>query len=157
MRRLRDLQCANSGALRLLGASETPDDRATEALLHREFAADRIRGEWFRATPALLEFIEDARSRCPQPGSFDELRRRDDRLDRLAREAEEFRSCSTSRPTVCRVFEFDRRFRPRLERLRGWADLGGPLRTRTEVEVAADAIQALLPECRGCLHVLSVA
>ena len=47
---------AHSGAeLRLLATM--PGTRRKERTLHRKFAADRVRGEWFRATDDLLAYI----------------------------------------------------------------------------------------------------
>lgn len=34
-------------------------DRWTEAQVHGQFARDRVQGEWFRESPALLAYIQD--------------------------------------------------------------------------------------------------
>ena len=46
----------NPTELKLLHAE--PGTFKTEKIYHRQFAAIRVRGEWFRKTPELLEFIE---------------------------------------------------------------------------------------------------
>jgi hypothetical protein len=61
-RRVRTLQTASAAPLVLLGV--IPGDGKVERRLHRRFAANRIRGEWFRATPELLAHI-DALTRPP--------------------------------------------------------------------------------------------
>src|SRR5579864_9290218 len=55
IRRLTGFQTGNSERLVLLGVTE--GDRKAEAALHRRFAPFRVRGEWFRADPALLTVI----------------------------------------------------------------------------------------------------
>jgi hypothetical protein len=52
-RRISELQTAAAGELRLLGTTE----RYSEVLLHEMFAASKIRGEWFIATPDLVRFL----------------------------------------------------------------------------------------------------
>lgn len=57
-------------------------DRALEKRLHRQFEADRIDGEWFAPTPALLAYIAGGDGQCPPlpeparpgPGSLDTSR-----------------------------------------------------------------------------------
>ena len=53
--RLKTLQCGNSTKLRGLAAWE--GDAAHERAIHGAFAHLRVRGEWFRPTPALICFI----------------------------------------------------------------------------------------------------
>lgn len=53
-RRVRSLQTASPVELVFLGALPMHTD---EAILHRRWRMQRIRGEWFKATPDLLEFI----------------------------------------------------------------------------------------------------
>jgi hypothetical protein len=50
------LQTGNHEKLRLLCAA--PGDRYFEKAIHRVFAADRLIGEWFTCTPALLALIK---------------------------------------------------------------------------------------------------
>jgi hypothetical protein len=62
--RVRTLQCANSGKLKVLAT--IPGDEGLEGRLHRHFAKSRIRpkGEWFRLTDdlrAYINSISDAR------------------------------------------------------------------------------------------------
>lgn len=54
--RAADLQTGNPGELVVL-AVVAGGTRADEAELHRRFAADRVAGEWFRPSPALLAFV----------------------------------------------------------------------------------------------------
>lgn len=49
--RWRELQAGNPEKLSLLGFA--PGGRVEEARFHQRFAADRIRGEWFKRSPAL--------------------------------------------------------------------------------------------------------
>lgn len=56
-RRLRSLQTATASKLVLLGV--VPGDLSTEAELHRHFADYRLRGEWFRGAPPVLETVRD--------------------------------------------------------------------------------------------------
>lgn len=58
-RRIQILQVGSPGAVKLLGwIRAKPEDRL-ECVIQGRFKKDRLRGEWFRATPALLKFIED--------------------------------------------------------------------------------------------------
>ena len=50
--RLRDLQCASSEPLRLLGATNV-----SEGVVHRKFKKERIRGEWYQPSEGLLKYI----------------------------------------------------------------------------------------------------
>jgi len=59
-RRLSGLQTSHSEPLELMAAIS--DDRIGEFETHEQFAHLRIRGEWFRAEPELLEFIETTKS-----------------------------------------------------------------------------------------------
>jgi hypothetical protein len=61
-RRLRSLQIAHSVRLTVLGT--VPGDAVQEAALHAELAADRIRGEWFRPSHAVLAAL--ARASAPE-------------------------------------------------------------------------------------------
>lgn len=42
-----------------------PGSYRIEGLLHKKFAADRISGEWFRASPRLLAMIDDVKAGRP--------------------------------------------------------------------------------------------
>jgi hypothetical protein len=53
--RLSDLQAGNPEPIELIGWMPGPPQ--VERSLHRRFAKLRVRREWFRATPALLQFI----------------------------------------------------------------------------------------------------
>lgn len=55
MRRLRQLQTANSNKLRLVAA--VPGSLADEHRVRVRFVRFRVRGEWFRDTPELREYI----------------------------------------------------------------------------------------------------
>jgi hypothetical protein len=53
--RIEEIKTANHKKLKLLAIQEgTVDD---EGRLHRQFSKDRIRGEWFRLSPALRSYI----------------------------------------------------------------------------------------------------
>lgn len=53
--RIRDLQIAHHTELKVLGCIEgEPRD---EKRLHKQFAHLKVRGEWFRSDPELLDFI----------------------------------------------------------------------------------------------------
>jgi hypothetical protein len=69
-RRLRQLQLFSAEELRLIGLirAQTRDEgsglrtgreRALEQSLHRRFAAQRIRGEWFEPSDALLAMVAE--------------------------------------------------------------------------------------------------
>ena len=56
--RLVSLQCGNWDELCILGISRARGAaHRVEARLHQRFAASRIRGEWFRRTPELIDEI----------------------------------------------------------------------------------------------------
>jgi Meiotically Up-regulated Gene 113 (MUG113) protein/AAA domain-containing protein len=55
--RLKALQSNTGDRLHLLLA--IPGGRAKEAELHQRFSADRVRGEWFRPSPALLSLVRE--------------------------------------------------------------------------------------------------
>lgn len=59
MRRLASLQTANSARLTLLLIM--PGTEEDEQELHRLFADERLRGEWFRPSRRLLRFIDECR------------------------------------------------------------------------------------------------
>lgn len=63
--RRKTLQTGNSAPLVILATM--PGDRSTESALHRRFANDRIAGEWFYPTPALLLFILDVAAKNSPP------------------------------------------------------------------------------------------
>lgn len=54
--RLASLQTASRQNLRLVAT--TSGSQADERALHARFASDRVRGEWFRPSPALLLYID---------------------------------------------------------------------------------------------------
>ena len=60
-RRLQILQVGSPDTLRLLGWIKFPAGEPMERNIHGLFKKSRLRGEWFKATPDLLEFI---RKRC---------------------------------------------------------------------------------------------
>jgi hypothetical protein len=58
-RRVQILQVGSPGTVTLLGwIRTTPEDRL-ESVIQGRFKKDRLRGEWFRATPELMKFIRD--------------------------------------------------------------------------------------------------
>jgi hypothetical protein len=56
--RLAQLQTGNAAPIELLGV--VPGGRSAERELHSRFAADRVSGEWFEASPELLAHITAA-------------------------------------------------------------------------------------------------
>lgn len=56
--RLETLQTGSPTTYEVLGT--IPGDHADEVALHRRFAHLRARGEWFRMTPELVEYLADA-------------------------------------------------------------------------------------------------
>jgi hypothetical protein len=58
-RRLETLQISSPTRLRLLALFE--GSRELECELHRRFAAARIKGEWFKPIPELIEFAKGVR------------------------------------------------------------------------------------------------
>ena len=55
-RRLKEIQTGNPEVLEVVGAM--PGTVRAEKSLHRQFRADHIRGEWFEASAALVDYIE---------------------------------------------------------------------------------------------------
>jgi hypothetical protein len=83
MARLSALQTGNPEPLRLLAA--IPGVREDEQRLHERFAHIRIGGEWFRAEPDLLAFIDGALMGCrEQPKSYDDMFAWEEWYDALA-------------------------------------------------------------------------
>lgn len=56
--RLKQLQTGSHAELRLIGTIAA--EAAREQEMHQAFATDRIRGEWFAATPELREYIRNS-------------------------------------------------------------------------------------------------
>lgn len=61
VRRKREMECANPSPLTIL-AEIVGQGTMLERLIHIKFAKMRIRGEWFKADPALLRFIDDVKA-----------------------------------------------------------------------------------------------
>lgn len=55
-RRCKDLATANPSELWII--TTIPGTQADERTLHQQFREDRVKGEWFRASEPLLQFIE---------------------------------------------------------------------------------------------------
>jgi len=72
--RLAELQVGNHEELRIVGLQlGTPSD---EQLLHKEFASNHIRGEWFRLCDRLATYIKRATQHTTMQlryGGFDEI------------------------------------------------------------------------------------
>ena len=79
--RLRSLGNSHYRELRLLGVME--GGRELERSLHARFADERIRHEWFRPSPRLLEFIERSADQ-PEPRTprRPKLTRQEEKLER---------------------------------------------------------------------------
>ena len=63
--RLRELQACNAFTLRILGVLSGGHE--AEGILHKRFAAHRVRGEWFRLNSEILEFIANIPKPPPDP------------------------------------------------------------------------------------------
>jgi len=61
-RRLSTFQIGNPRELTL--AAAVPGDMYTESLLHRQYQALRIRGEWYEFLGELREYVEQLRNYC---------------------------------------------------------------------------------------------
>lgn len=61
--RIKGLQCACPEGLVLLAT--VPASALTERQAHKQFAAHRIRGEWFRPDPEILTYIESLKKGQP--------------------------------------------------------------------------------------------
>jgi hypothetical protein len=70
-KRMQELQTTSPDKLVLLAT--IPGDYGHEHHLHRTFAADRLRGEWFGQSPLLLALIQAALDRYGPP--FDQRKR----------------------------------------------------------------------------------
>lgn len=150
-RRLTSLQIGSVSKLTMLGI--LPGDAREEGDLHRRFASDRIRGEWFRESPAILSYIESSSAEHLAP--FMELADLEPRLLDLLYEARSFKPA----PKFCanevwygyRGSGFPG-IKPRLSQLVGWfQSSGGKLRTKEAYDIAYEAIYGALPHCQpGC-------
>lgn len=67
-KRLRAIQASSGEKLELLALFA--GSREVEQHLHRKFAADRVHGEWFRESPALLSLIEVTRKAAFQHNAW---------------------------------------------------------------------------------------
>lgn len=56
--RVATLQTGSPVALKVLGVVETDDASYLEAAIHRQFAEDRLHGEWFTLSPALRDYMD---------------------------------------------------------------------------------------------------
>lgn len=63
--RLSKLQISTAYELKLLKLVK--DAAHLEREIHKEFASSRVRGEWFRSSPALLELIDSFPDPEPKP------------------------------------------------------------------------------------------
>lgn len=61
--RLRTLQTGNSYQLRVLGTKES-GAKSEEERFRNRFRASRIRGEWYRRTPELMDLIRQETKQC---------------------------------------------------------------------------------------------
>lgn len=56
-RRIESLQTSNFEELEVIGAIERDDYKSVERELHLRFVQWRVRGEWFAASPELIEHV----------------------------------------------------------------------------------------------------
>jgi hypothetical protein len=64
-RRVKDIQTASPEEIRVL--AQVSGDQDVERMFHGVFAPDHIRGEWFKRSPTLLEFIRVATLKAKYP------------------------------------------------------------------------------------------
>lgn len=62
--RLRNIICNSPVEVELIAAIGAVNAADEEAIWHNRFRDDRVRGEWFRETPALRAAIEAAKRHC---------------------------------------------------------------------------------------------
>lgn len=58
-KRLQGLQISCPDELVLLGSIPDPSGGSLERVLHRQFSAHHVRGEWFRESPELVAFLRE--------------------------------------------------------------------------------------------------
>ncbi len=161
--RLAMLQTATPEPLRLVCI--IPQGIVSEGLLHGQFAALRIRGEWFRAEGELLEFASRMAEQFPPPGAsakpkkagpkpregFAALCQAEPRLRVLYREAQALHK--TAEPgTFCANavwYGYDGKpgLQERLALLVGWDARISRLRNERAYDIAYDTIYDALPDC----------
>lgn len=64
-KRLTGLQISHFEKLHVRATLETLDDVGKELELHKRYAADRIRGEWFKPSPDVLAMVEQLKNTKP--------------------------------------------------------------------------------------------
>jgi hypothetical protein len=157
-KRLDSLKTGSPHALQLLGV--IPGDRAMETLLHREFAAHRMSGEWFRWVPEVESAVRRylAAHSLPvapdSPAGLNKLIAQEPRLLKLYERALSFHRATDPRFCANEVWygysDVRTGLKERLCMLVGWEARKLTLRTEEAYDVAYDAIYEALPDCRAC-------
>lgn len=169
VKRLAELQTGMPYTLRLLAMF--PGSRTDEAEWHADYAADRVRGEWFRVTPRLMrEFIGIMANEVPDIDpkpyaklttavmplrpSFWPVARLSSRLWDLAMDAASVVDDGERRSFCANRIWYDY-YKPRLQHLVGFEASGvtAEARTMQAYRTAYQAVYHCLPDCRGCICV----
>jgi hypothetical protein len=148
-KRLSMLQVGCSNKLAMLAM--IPGNQSEEIKFHRQFGHLKIRGEWFRAAPELLEFVQTIEAK--KLGPFLELAELQPKLMALYEEAKKHREmkggvfCANA---VWYGYPGHRGIKPRLIELVGWNQRWHErLGTCEAYDIAYKTIYEALPDCRG--------
>jgi len=154
VRRLQILALSAPSKLRLLAT--IPGSRDEESRLHRQFAEDRLYGEWFHPSPALLALIASFQD------SWNSLCRFEPRLLDLLKTAEAIKD-DRAKPAFCAnaiwyhgIMQdgtvLPHSLKWELTQLVGWEANTNLLNLRTSgaYGIAYNAIYDALPACRNC-------
>lgn len=139
--RLDELQTGNPYRLRLIGAR--PGGLADERGLHRTFAADRLEGEWFKPTEALLALV--ARHEPPTEAAvlsrgaarWGDLARHEHLLERVINEAKS--EGRRQNPILCRDDLWRNKYKPALTVINRSAEF---------MELAREQVRQAIAPCR---------
>lgn len=144
-RRRCALQTGSPEKLKLLTVLKSNSEKK----LHNKFKGERLHGEWFRPSPALMRFIQTAVAE--QDSKWRQLIQAEPKLQDLFQQARAIKD-DKSKPFFCvhRTLWYDS-FKPALEELVGFAREGDPiLGTSTAYDSARQRIWNTLPDCRNC-------
>lgn len=150
-KRFQALQIGHPGTLKILAVHQ--GDVAEERIIHKRFAANKVRGEWFHATPVILDFALNGGPivQVAQSKDFCRLAAIEPRLIDLAARVGAIRDDQAT-PWFCANDIWYRQYKPSVERLAGhYAETLHPrLRTSEAYDIVYDALYELLPHCRNC-------
>lgn len=142
--RVATLQTGSPATLEVLG--QRPGERADEGRMHAKHFAAKVRGEWFRMTPALAEDI----ALCDE--RFAALARLSPELLSVARDAGDVEYGETFCAAAVWYGYDGPGLKEAMSRYVGMLRKSGPaeLRTGQAYSVAYDVLMGLLPDCRNC-------